>query len=103
MNEYSPLQPTFAHITECSRNARVVYQRRMDQAHAVAPARRRLSCGNLTHGFAAAAKPALRAGHGDNIAIVTVRSDMLSMHQPLEQRQDACRLFATDHEPECAA
>ena len=102
MNEYSTLHPTFAHITERSRNARVVYQRRMDEARSVAPARRRLSCGNLAHGFAAA-KPALCAGHGDNIAIATVRSDMLSMHQPLKQRHGACRLFATDHESECAA
>lgn len=51
-------------------------------------ARRRLSCANLAHGFAAAGaedKVALRAMQWPNLAIVSAYNDMLSAHQPLER------------------
>ena len=60
--------------------------------------RPRLSCGNLAHGFAAAEgdKPAIRAGRGPNIGIVTSYNDMLSAHQPYARYPDQMRLFARE-------
>ena len=73
-----------ARIIDRSRASRADYLRRMDAARGAGPARMRLSCGNLAHGFAAAGedKPALRGGHAGNIGIVTAYNDMLSAHQP---------------------
>jgi phosphogluconate dehydratase len=59
----------------------------MDAARGDGPQRKRLSCGNLAHGFAAcgsADKAAIRAGVAANLAIVTAYNDMLSAHQPYE-------------------
>ncbi|GAB3737470.1 phosphogluconate dehydratase [Luteimonas pelagia] len=88
------LHPTVERVTrkiaERSRDTRAAYLARMDAAHAAqreaGPARARLSCGNLAHGFAAAGadKPMLRDGRGGNLGIVTAFNDMLSAHQPFE-------------------
>ncbi len=94
------LHPTVARVTARivarSRDARADYLRRMDEARTSGPARTRLSCGNLAHGFAAAGadKPALRSGHAGNIGIVTAYNDMLSAHQPLEQYPSLIRAAA---------
>jgi phosphogluconate dehydratase len=68
----------------------------MDAARETSPARTRLSCGNLAHGFAAAGpdKPVLRGGHTGNIGIVTAYNDMLSAHQPMEQYPTLIRMAA---------
>lgn len=60
--------------------------------------RPRLSCGNLAHGFAAAAedKRAIRQGGAMNIAIVTAYNDMLSAHQPYGRYPDQLKLFARE-------
>ncbi len=57
-----------------------------------------LSCGNLAHGFAASGedKPAIRAGSGVNIGIVTAFNDMLSAHQPYERYPQAIKMFARE-------
>jgi phosphogluconate dehydratase len=75
-----------ARIQERSHGTRADYLARMDAARDAGPARSRLSCGNLAHGFAASGgdKPQLRAGRGPNLAIVTAYNDMLSAHQPFE-------------------
>lgn len=85
-----------ARIAERSRVPRTEYLRRIEAARDQGPARMRLSCGNLAHGFAAsgADKPALRAGHAGNIGIVTAYNDMLSAHQPLEQYPTLIRMAA---------
>ncbi len=52
------------------------------------PARERLPCANLAHGFAAAGegdKARLREVSWPNIAIVSAYNDLLSAHQPLER------------------
>ena len=49
------------------------------------PERRKLSCGNLAHGFAACEaddKNQIRMMNASNIGIVTAYNDMLSAHQP---------------------
>jgi len=84
------LHPTAARITarivERSRGLRGAYLARIDAARQDGPARARLSCGNLAHGFAAAGadKALLRGPRGANLAIVSAYNDMLSAHQPME-------------------
>jgi phosphogluconate dehydratase len=84
------LHPTTARVTdriiERSRNLRSAYLARIDAARRDGPARSRLDCGNLAHGFAAAGadKPLLRSARGANLAIVSAYNDMLSAHQPME-------------------
>ncbi|MBX3724419.1 MAG: phosphogluconate dehydratase [Xanthomonadales bacterium] len=85
-----PLHPTVERVTtriaERSAATRRAYLDRIDAARGAGPARQRLSCGNLAHGFAAAGadKPALRGQAAANLGIVTAYNDMLSAHQPME-------------------
>ncbi|MBP7049366.1 phosphogluconate dehydratase, partial [Thauera sp.] len=61
------------------------YLARIDAVRSDGARRRRVSCGNLAHGFAASEagdKAALRAGQVPNLGIVTAYNDMLSAHQP---------------------
>ncbi|MFP5373985.1 MAG: TSUP family transporter [Gammaproteobacteria bacterium] len=94
------LHPTVERVTERiagrSRASRADYLARMDAAREAGPARLRLSCGNLAHGFAAAGpdKPMLRAGRGGNLGIVTAYNDMLSAHQPFEPYPSLIRAAA---------
>lgn len=96
----TPLHPVVervtARIAERSRATRADYLARMDAARPQEPSRYRLSCGNLAHAFAAAGpdKPALRAGRGGNIGIVTAYNDMLSAHQPMEHYPALIRMAA---------
>ncbi|HJW47586.1 MAG TPA: phosphogluconate dehydratase [Lysobacter sp.] len=94
------LHPTIERVTrriaERSRITRADYLARMDAARDSAPARARLGCGNLAHGFAAAGvdKPSLREMRVGNIGIVTAYNDMLSAHQPMEQYPTLIRMAA---------
>ncbi|THD42674.1 MAG: phosphogluconate dehydratase [Bradyrhizobium sp.] len=86
-------------IARRSREARRRYLERIDQAVAQGPARRKLGCANLAHGFAACGvgdKQALREGPAANLAIVTSYNDMLSAHQPFERFPDLIRQAARD-------
>lgn len=83
------LHPTVAEVTariaERSSATRSSYLSRISAAADRGPARGRLACANLAHGFAAAegeAKAQLRRGQKPNLAIVTSYNDMLSAHQP---------------------
>jgi len=72
-------------IAARSAATRSAYLSRVRAAASRGPARTRLGCGNLAHGFAAAdpaAKAELRAGVKPNVAIVTSYNDMLSAHAP---------------------
>jgi phosphogluconate dehydratase len=98
-----PLNVTVAAVTrrlvERSRARRDAYLARIDAARREGPHRRRLSCGNLAHGFAGCAaldKPALRAGQAPNLAIVTAYNDMLSAHQPYERYPELIRAAARE-------
>ena len=89
-------------IRERSRDTRAAYLERM-LGQPRGPARTRLSCTNLAHGFAASSpidKEALKALRGANLGIVTAYNDMLSAHQPFERfpgliRQAAREVRAT--------
>ncbi|GCD89612.1 phosphogluconate dehydratase [Nocardioides sp. LS1] len=76
-----------ARIVERSAPTRTAYLDRIRQAADRGPARGRLACANLAHGFAASdapAKQALRGRTKPNVAIVSAYNDMLSAHQPFE-------------------
>ena len=87
----TPLHPVVAEVTarivERSAPGRTAYLRRIRAADDRGPARGRLACANLAHGFAASdapAKQALRGRTKPNVAIVSAYNDMLSAHQPFE-------------------
>lgn len=85
------LHPTLNEVTrriiERSAADRAAYLQRIRAAADRGPARGKLDCANLAHGFAAAPaaeKTALRSSRKPNIAIVSAYNDMLSAHQPYE-------------------
>ena len=87
----TPLNPVIETVTqriiERSADTRSTYLQRIRDEHARRPQRRKLSCGNLAHGFAACGeqdKNSLRLMEAANIGIVTAYNDMLSAHQPYE-------------------
>ena len=74
-----------ARIVERSARSRAAYLRRVEASDDRGPARGKLGCANLAHGFAAAEgedKKVLRGTTKPNLAIVTSYNDMLSAHQP---------------------
>ena len=86
-NIHPVLAEVTARITERSRPERTAYLERLDAAAERGPARGRLACANLAHGFAASGpvdKSALRGTVKPNVAIVSAYNDMLSAHQPFE-------------------
>lgn len=85
MNTHPTLAAVTARIVERSAAGRSEYLRRIRAAADSGPARGRLACANLAHGFAAAepeGKLALRGSAKPNLAIVSSYNDMLSAHQP---------------------
>lgn len=94
------LHPFVARVTERIRQrsaqTRADYLARIDAARERQPARSRLSCGNLAHGFAAAEddKAQLRAVRGPNLGIVTAYNDMLSAHQPFRFYPELIKMAA---------
>jgi phosphogluconate dehydratase len=76
-----------ARITERSADQRGAYLERISAAGERGPARGRVACANLAHGFAASDtrdKRALRRMVKPNVAIVSSYNDMLSAHKPFE-------------------
>lgn len=86
-------------IIQRSAETRGRYLDRIAEAHENRPARVKLGCANLAHGFAACGvsdKAALRDGLAPNIGIITAYNDMLSAHQPFERFPDLIREAARD-------
>ena len=88
----TPLNDVVRAVTERivarSAETRRAYLDRIHTAQLEGPARGRLACGNLAHGFASAPatdKAELRQLVKPNIAIVTSYNDMLSAHAPFER------------------
>ena len=97
------LNPVLARVTdrivERSRGSRSRYLARIDAAKGDGTHRKRLSCGNLAHGFAACNatdKDSIRGNVKPNIGIVTAYNDMLSAHQPYERYPEIIRAAARD-------
>src|SRR6201996_4325831 len=92
-----PLQARIGEVTERvarrSRDTRAAYLERIEAA-SQNPARKKLGCANLAHGFAACSpsdKAALKEGEAANLGIVTAYNDMLSAHQPYERYPELIR------------
>ncbi|MGH3372264.1 MAG: phosphogluconate dehydratase, partial [Nocardioidaceae bacterium] len=86
-NVHPVLAEVTARIAERSRDERSAYLSRINEAANRGPARGRLACANLAHGFAASGardKTALRGTVKPNVAIVSAYNDMLSAHKPFE-------------------
>lgn len=93
-------------IERRSRASRTAYldgiERSREAIRAAGPARHRLPCSNLAHGFAACPaddKRRLAGADAINLGIVTTYNDMLSAHRPYERypeliREEARRLGA---------
>jgi phosphogluconate dehydratase len=97
------LHPRVREVTERIRQrsgeARAAYLERMRVQGGGEPARKRLSCTNLAHGFAASTAPdkqALKELRWPNLAIVSAYNDMLSAHQPYERFPGLIRAAARD-------
>ena len=88
MNHIHPvLAEVTDRITARSAESRAAYLSQIRAAGDRGPARGRLACANLAHGFAATGtrdKKALRGMVKPNIAIVSSYNDMLSAHKPFE-------------------
>jgi phosphogluconate dehydratase len=87
MNLHHTIEDVTERIRRRSAGSRAQYLQRVAEAQQDEPQRRRLSCGNLAHGFAACdddGKAALKGDQRPNLAIVSAYNDMLSAHQPLQ-------------------
>ena len=88
MNDIHPvLAEVTDRITARSKDSRTAYLTQVRAAGDRGPARGRLACANLAHGFAASGKADTKALRGmvkPNIAIVSSYNDMLSAHKPFE-------------------
>ncbi|MGD9958211.1 phosphogluconate dehydratase [Nocardioides sp.] len=74
-------------VIDRSAPTRAAYLARLQAASDKGPARGKLACANLAHGFAASEpteKAELRGRTKPNIALVSAYNDMLSAHQPFE-------------------
>jgi phosphogluconate dehydratase len=83
-----------ARIAERSAAGRAEYLARTRAAGDAGPARGRLGCANLAHGFAASdasGKQALRGRTKPNLALVSAYNDMLSAHQPYRDYPEALK------------
>ncbi|MDE2050302.1 MAG: phosphogluconate dehydratase [Gammaproteobacteria bacterium] len=105
MSETTPasLHPRIREVTERirerSREPRAAYLEHMSAQADGHPMRKRLSCANLAHGFAASAAPdkqSLKELRWPNLAIVTAYNDMLSAHQPYERFPGLIRAAARE-------
>ncbi len=86
-------------LRERSQQTRTRYLERIEKAAGSGPSRKRLSCGNLAHGFAACSetdKDGLTGEQKPNVAIVTSYNDMLSAHQPYEDTPKLIRKAVRD-------
>jgi phosphogluconate dehydratase len=82
---HSKLAEITARIIERSRDSRAAYLEKIARMRSNGPARKRLSCGNLAHGFAACGKSdkeALAEGDAPNLGVVSAYNEMLSAHEP---------------------
>ncbi|WP_265530512.1 phosphogluconate dehydratase [Sphingomicrobium marinum] len=96
------LDPRIAKVTdriiEKSKPTRSAYLQLMKDEGERGIDRKRLSCGNFAHGFAAAGddKKAIRTFSGPNIGIVTAFNDMLSAHAPYYRYPEQMKVWARE-------
>jgi len=81
------VQEVTAQIIERSRESRVVYLSRIEEAKGHGVNRKKLGCSNIAHAMApmeADEKASISAMEQPNIAIITAYNDMLSAHEPFK-------------------
>lgn len=86
-------------IRKRSKDSRSNYLHRIDQAIEKGPVRKKLSCTNQAHAFAAFPvldKKILTDMQQPNIAIISAYNDMLSAHQPFERYPEIIKQAARD-------
>lgn len=95
------MNPTVAKVTqqiiERSKPTRQQYLQRMQDTLEQNPPRKRLSCGNLAHAFAACSaqeKKDIASENAPNLGITTSYNDMLSAHQPYKDYPDQIKAHA---------
>ena len=93
----STIEKVTRQIEQRSQNSRKAYLQRMQNTLEQNPPRKRLSCGNLAHAFAACSsdeKADIAAAKGANLGITTAYNDMLSAHQPYKDYPDQIKAHA---------
>jgi len=97
------MHPVVEKITETlrrrSRDRRRRYLDGCDRTQAELPPKKRLSCGNIAHGYAACGEEEKRligGGQAVNIGIVNAYNDILSAHQPLALYPDRIKAHARE-------
>ena len=95
------MNPTVEQVTsalrERSRKTRGDYLDNCRRTRDELPPRKRLSCGNLAHGYAACGedeKAVMARMESANIGIINAYNDMLSAHQPLHAYPDLIKQAA---------
>jgi phosphogluconate dehydratase len=86
-------------LRERSRISRAGYLAACERTREELPPKKRLSCGNIAHGYAACEEgdKALIAGmQAANIGIINAYNDMLSAHQPLATYPEQIKQYARD-------
>ena len=84
-------------LIQRSRKTRAAYVERMKYSMESNPPRKRLSCGNVAHAFAACSssdKDRIASEKSANLGIITAYNDMLSAHQPLKDYPDQIKARA---------
>lgn len=82
-----------------SRDSRQAYLQRCIRTRDDQPPKKRLSCGNMAHGYAACSdeeKQRIGAMQAANLGIITAYNDMLSAHQPLATYPALIKQIALD-------
>jgi len=95
------MNPVIEQVTEQlrqrSRDRRQRYLDDCDRTLDELPPKKRLSCGNIAHGYAACSddeKQLIAGMEAANIGIINAYNDMLSAHQPLALYPDQVKAFA---------
>lgn len=87
-------------VIERSRQRRLNYEAKCRIMRDDYPPKKRLSCGNFAHAYAACSpsdKQVIRSLDSANLGIITAYNDMLSAHQPLAGYPDIIRAAARKH------
>ena len=86
-------------LRQRSQATRQAYLDRCARARDEQPPKKRLSCGNIAHGYAACSadeKKLIGGMKATNIGIITAYNDILSAHQPLATYPDAIKRIARE-------
>ncbi|NCF19112.1 MAG: phosphogluconate dehydratase [Haliea sp.] len=97
------MHPVVEQVTESlrqrSQRGRQAYLDRCSRTRDEQPPKKRLSCGNLAHGYAACSedeKKLIGGMEASNLGIISAYNDMLSAHQPLAEYPDVIKRVARE-------